>query len=78
MSTQITVRLPNDAVTFLDEAVSTGVAPSRASLVTEALEREMRRRAALRDLTILHREGPADDLDELVAWSTDQRPALED
>ncbi len=38
----------------------------------------MRRRAALRDLTILHREGPADDLDELVAWSTDQRPAPED
>ena len=42
------------------------------------VDAEMRRRAALRDLTILHREGPADDLDELVAWSTDQRLALED
>ena len=72
------MRLPDDAVTFLDEAVSAGGAPSRASLVTEALEREMRRRAALRDLAILRREGPADDLDELVAWSTDQRSALED
>ena len=78
MSTQIAVRLPDDVVAFLDEAVSTEVAPSRASLVTEALEREMRRRAALRDLTILHREGPADDLDELVAWSTDHSLALED
>ena len=78
MSTQIAVRLPDDVVTFLDEAVSAGVAPSRASLVTDGLEGEMRRRAALRDLAILRREGPADDLDELVVWSIDQRPAPED
>ena len=39
-----------------------------AALVGQALEREMRRRAAARDAAILAREGAADDLDELVAW----------
>ena len=40
-----------------------------AALVGQALEREMRRRAAARDAAILAREGAADDLDELVAWT---------
>ena len=39
-----------------------------AALVGQALEREMRRRAAARDAAILAREGAVDDLDELVAW----------
>ena len=40
---QIAIRLPDDMVTFLDRSVAAGNAPSRAALVTRALEREMRR-----------------------------------
>ena len=44
-------------------------ASAGAALVGQVLEREMRRRAAARDAAILAREGAADDLDELVAWT---------
>ena len=69
MSTQIAVRLPDEMVAFLDHAVASGTAPSRAALVASALEREMRRLAAVRDAEILGELGAADDLDPLVAWS---------
>ena len=69
MTTQIAVRLPDEMVSFLDEAVRTGAASSRAAVVATALEREMRLRAAQADADVLSRVGPADDLDELVAWS---------
>lgn len=69
MSTQIAVRLPDDVVAFLDEAVSRGQASSRAALVAAALEREMRRQAAERDAAILRQVGPDDDLDALVDWA---------
>lgn len=69
MSTQIAVRLPDEMVAFLDAAVASGAAPSRASLVAQAVEREMRRRAAESDAAILRTTGPADDLDSLVEWS---------
>lgn len=70
MTTQIAVRLPDELVSFLDRSVASGDAPSRAALVTSALEREMRRRAALADVEVLARRGPDDDLDDLVSWST--------
>lgn len=69
MTTQIAVRLPDEMVSFLDEAVRTGAASSRAAVVAMALEREMRLRAAQADADVLSRVGPADDLDDLVAWS---------
>ncbi|QHO91999.1 hypothetical protein CWT12_12685 [Actinomyces sp. 432] len=69
MSTQITVRLPDDVVAFLNDAVSAGEETSRAALVTKALQREIRRWAALRDAELLRGKGAADDLDELVAWT---------
>ncbi len=69
MSIQIAVRLPDEMVEFLDHAVADGVASSRAALVTRAVEREMRRVAAERDVAILRQTGPEDDLDELVVWS---------
>ncbi len=69
MSTQIAVRLPDELVAFLDHAVASGRASSRAAVVTVALEREMRRQAAEVDAAILAAHGPADDLDELVAWA---------
>lgn len=77
MSTQIAVRLPDEMVAFLDRAVATGKASSRAALVASALEREMRRLAAEQDAQILRTQGTADDLDELVEW-TATRAAVED
>jgi len=68
MSIQIAVRLPDRMVEFLDSAVAEGRASSRAALVSSAIEREMRRLLAERDLEILRREGPADDLDGAVDW----------
>lgn len=69
MSTQIAVRLPDQMVAFLDNAVARGKAASRAALVSSALEREMRRLAAEADAEILRTQGAADDLDPLVAWT---------
>ncbi len=70
MSTQIAVRLPDEMVAFLDRTVATGKAPSRAAFVAAAVEREMRRQAAEQDAQVLRERGPADDLDELVNWSS--------
>jgi Arc/MetJ-type ribon-helix-helix transcriptional regulator len=69
MSTQIAVRLPDQMVAFLDRAVATGKAPSRAAIIASAVEREMRRLAAEQDAQILLAQGAADDLDELVQWT---------
>ena len=70
MSTQIAVRLPDEMVAFLDRAVAEGKAPSRAALVASAVEREMRRVLAEHDAETLRRQGSADDLDDLVRWTT--------
>lgn len=77
MSTQIAVRLPDEMVAFLDRSVATGMVASRAALVAAAVEREMRRLAADQDAQILRRQGPADDLDDLVRW-TGAHVAVED
>lgn len=70
MSTQIAVRLPDEMVAFLDRTVATGKAPSRAAIVAAAVEREMRRQAAEQDAQTLREHGPADELDDLVQWSS--------
>lgn len=57
-------------VAFLDQAVASGDVPSRAALVTRALERKMRRRSAERDAVILREQGAEDDLDNVVTVST--------
>ena len=77
MTIQIAVRLPDDIVAFLDHTIASGGATSRAALVTTALEREMRRRAAEEDAAILRRAGTQDDLDTLVQW-TASNAILED
>lgn len=69
MSTQIAVRLPDTTVSALDALVASGVAPSRTALVTIAIQRELRRRAAESDAEILQRRGAGDDLDGVVDWS---------
>lgn len=77
MTVQISLRLSDDLVEFLDRSVSTGIAGSRADLVSLALEREKRRQAALVDAAILNAKGPQDDLDSLVEW-TAHHASLED
>ena len=57
MSKQIAVRLAEELVAFVDGVVESGREPSRAAVVTRALERERRRTIAARDVEILARTG---------------------
>lgn len=63
MSVQITVRLPDDLVEFVDDLVSHGDAVSRAAVVSRALDRERRRQVAERDIAILTLTNSDDDDD---------------
>lgn len=72
MSIQIAVRLPDDLVAFVDERVGAGLEPSRAAVVTRALERERRRALAERDAQILAASGPDQDLEALAAFAARQ------
>jgi len=67
MTIQITVRLPNDLVDFVDSEVASGVVTSRADAVARALVRERRHRTALADVAILRSGVQDDDLDSLAA-----------
>lgn len=67
MSKQITVRLPDELVDFMDQLVADEKATSRASVVARAMERERRRELAARDLALLTEHGEAPDLDGLAA-----------
>ena len=62
MSKQIAVRLPDELVEFVDQAVESGSASTRAAVVRQALERERRRTVAERDAEILARSGPDTEL----------------
>lgn len=46
-----------------------GIATSRAAMVSRAVEREMRRQAAIADAASLAIHGTGDDLDDLVEWT---------
>lgn len=65
MSTQITVRLPDDLVGHLDALVREG-AGSRAAVVTRALNLYRQQLRAERDAQILEESGDYDDFDDLV------------
>jgi Arc/MetJ-type ribon-helix-helix transcriptional regulator len=69
MSTQIAVRLPDEMVSELDELIATGEAPSRASVIEQALRRELRRYLAERDLRILEATGEDIDLMAATDWA---------
>jgi Arc/MetJ-type ribon-helix-helix transcriptional regulator len=62
MSKQIAVRLSDELVEFVDRAIASGDARSRAAVVTRALERERRRAVAEEDAEILARTGPDPEL----------------
>ena len=66
MSKQITVRLPDELVDFMDELVASDRATSRASVVARAMERERRRELAARDLKLLTEHGGYPDLEGLA------------
>ncbi|WP_020387341.1 ribbon-helix-helix domain-containing protein [Kribbella catacumbae] len=66
MSKQITVRLPDELVEFMDRLVDDNKASSRASVVARAMERERRRELAERDAAILAEHGGYADLDGLA------------
>lgn len=69
MTTQIAVRLPDEAVEFVDAQVASGAAKSRADFIWHAIKREQRRLSAERDLAVLIAQPYAefDDLHEHVA-----------
>ena len=61
MSTQIAVRLPDELVAYVDEAVATGRVKSRAELVARLIARDARRQRAEDDLQRLIEQGALDD-----------------
>ena len=78
MTVQITVRLPDELVAFVDAQVDRGAVSSRADAVARALVRERRRQTALADVTILRREIADPDLDALVEYGASHPVALDD
>jgi Arc/MetJ-type ribon-helix-helix transcriptional regulator len=60
-TTQISVRLPEELVAFVDEQVRRGAMTSRAAVLAHAIEREQRRVLAERDIAILKAGRPEDD-----------------
>ncbi len=74
MSQQVTVRLPEELVAFIDRQVQDGRAPSRAAVVAAAVERERRRQIGERDAAILAAAaGGTDDdgLDDLARFAAE-------
>lgn len=72
MSTQITVRLPDDVVAYVDQLVQDG-APSRAAVVAQALKLYRMRLTSERDARILEQTGDYDDFDGLSAAASLER-----
>ncbi|HUY72832.1 MAG TPA: hypothetical protein VMV08_11370 [Gaiellaceae bacterium] len=70
MSKQLTVRLADDLVEFIDGCIKDGKAPSRAAVVAVAIDRERRRAIAERDAAILAQTVSGDDLDDLAAYAS--------
>jgi Arc/MetJ-type ribon-helix-helix transcriptional regulator len=70
MGKQLTVRLADALVEFIDQQVEHGQATSRAAVVAAALDQQRRREIAERDAPILTRAAAnGDDLDDLAAFA---------
>jgi len=75
MSTQIAVRLPDELVAYLDEAIADGRVKSRAELVARLIAREARRHRAEQDLLRLVEAGALEDVEALaMALATSGTP----
>jgi hypothetical protein len=60
-------------VEYLDQLVAEGKATSRASVVEQALAREIRRHIAARDAAILAGLGPDQDMESLAEYAARMR-----
>jgi len=75
MSTQIAVRLPDELVAYVDQAVASGRVKSRAELVSRLISRDARRQRAEEDLQRLIEGGALDDPEALaMARATSATP----
>lgn len=70
MSKQLTVRLADDLVEFIDRRIKDGEASSRAAVVAAAIDRERRRAIAERDAAILAKAAGCDDLNDLAVYAS--------
>ena len=78
MSRQIAVRLPDELVAYVDQAVAAGRVKSRAELVTKLLARDARRQRAEEDLQRLIDAGALVDPDALaMARATAATPFID-
>ena len=78
MSTQIAVRLPDELVEYVDEAVASGRVKSRAELVTRLIARDARRHRAEQDLQRLVEAGALHDPEALaIAVATATTPVAD-
>ena len=72
MSIQIAVRVPDELVAELDSIVRSGQEPSRASIVEQALLRELKRRAWAKEVEVLIAHGSTyEDLDDYLGRTLD-------
>lgn len=70
MSVQMTIRVDDDAATFIDQAANAGEG-SRAEVINRAIKREMRRRAAQQDAQIYASSSDPDlESDAYAAWAS--------
>lgn len=76
-TTQITIRLPEDQVEFLDDQIRKGVYRSRAAGVSRALLRLQREVQAERDVLIMMRQ-PYDEFDDMHKWAAAHPLKLDD
>jgi Arc/MetJ-type ribon-helix-helix transcriptional regulator len=70
MTTQITIRLPDDAVDYLDEQVRAGRASSRAQAVAREIKRAQRRLRAEQDIPALLAAQPDEDMNALAEFAS--------
>jgi Arc/MetJ-type ribon-helix-helix transcriptional regulator len=78
MTIQITVRLPDELVHFVDEQIAEGAVASRAEAVTRALIRERRRQTALADVAILRQGGDDPDMVAIGEYTATHPIELDD
>ncbi len=78
MSTQIAVRLPDELVAYVDQAVAAGRVKSRAELVSRLIARDARRQRAEEDLQRLIDAGALEDVDALAMAKATSSTPIED
>ena len=78
MTIQVTVRLPDELVAFMDDQVAGEKARSRADVVTRALRRELRRQTVMRDAEIYASTEPDPDMNALAQWASKHPVPIDD